>query len=416
MKKLVVQKFGGSSVATAEKIMNIAKRIAQEEKKGNNLVVVVSAMGKTTDSLVQLANEVNPHPSKREMDMLLSTGEQISIALLAMALHRLKVNAVSLTGMQVGIQTDSAHTKAKILHIKTNKIFDLLRKNHIVIVAGFQGVDKNLNITTLGRGGSDTTAVALAAALKADTCEIYTDVEGVYTADPRMVPESRKLDIITYDEMLEMASLGAKVLHSRSVVIAKKYNTKLVVKTSFYNIPGTIIVKEYKNMEDLLITGVTSKMDEAKITICGVPDTPGIAAKIFKALAEEDINVNMIVQSASRKGINDISFTISQSDIKDANNILQNLMKDVKAKDLNFDKNIGVVSIVGMGMASHPGIAQKMFETLGKHGVNIQMISTSEIKISCVIERSKVKMAMQKLHQSFGLDKVGKKILKGIKK
>jgi len=416
MSSIVVQKYGGSSVATAEKILNVAKRIISSYKEGKKLVVVVSAMGDTTDNLVKLAYQVNPSPSKREMDMLLSTGEQVSISLLAMALHRYNIDAVSLTGLQVGIHTDSAFTKAKILHIKTENILKHLRKNKVVIVAGFQGVDKDLNITTLGRGGSDTTAVALAAALKADVCEIYTDVVGVYTADPRIVPTARKLDVITYDEMLEMASLGAKVLHSRSVEIAKRFNTKLEVKSTFVNLPGTIIVKEYKDMEDLVVTGVTCKTDEAKVTISGVPDVPGIAAKIFRALAKENINVNMIVQSASRKGINDISFTISESDIEDTKKILNKIAKELKAESVDFDKNIGIVSVVGIGMRSHPGVAQKMFETLGKNNINIQMISTSEIKISCVIDRNKVKKAMQKLHLAFNLHKIGRKIKRGTKK
>jgi len=416
MERIIVQKFGGSSVANSERILNVAKRIASYYKQGNKIVVVVSAMGDTTDDLIKLAMEVNPNPSKREMDMLLSTGEQISIALLAMALHKLNIEAVSLTGLQVGIRTDSAFTKARILHINTKNILKHLKENKVVIVAGFQGVDKDMNITTLGRGGSDTTAVAIAAALKADLCEIYTDVVGVFTADPRIVKDARKLDIITYDEMLEMASLGAKVLHSRSVEIAKKFNVKLEVKSSFNNLPGTIIVEEYKGMEELVITGVTAKTDEAKITIRGVPDVPGVAAKIFKALANENINVNMIIQSASRKGINDISFTINETDVEDTKKALKSLSSELKFEDYDIDKDIGIVSVVGIGMRSHPGVAQKMFETLGKNKINIEMISTSEIKISCVIRREKVNEAVQKLHKAFNLEKIGRKISKAVVK
>ncbi len=414
MRKIIVQKYGGSSVADADKILNIAQRIRQTYEQGNNVIVVVSAMGNATDELIKLAYKVNPHPSKRELDVLLSTGEQVSIALLAMALHRYNIEAVSLTGGQVGIETDGAFTKAKIVNIKTESIKKYISQKKIVIVAGFQGVDRDMNITTLGRGGSDTTAVAVAAAVGADLCQIYTDVDGVYTADPRIVKNARKLDIITYDDMLELASLGAKVLHSRAVEIAKKFNTKLEVRSSFKNFAGTTIVKEYKNMENLLVTGVTSKDDESRVTIVGVPDVPGTAAKIFKELAKNNINVNIIVQSATQKGFNDISFTINENDIDDAKNVLNNIVTSIKAKDYYFDKEIGIISIVGVGMQSHPGVAQQMFETLGKNNINIQMISTSEIKISCVIDRKKLNKAMRELHKAFNLDKIGEK--KGSKK
>ncbi len=411
-KKLIVQKYGGSSVADAEKIKNVARRIAKTAKEGNNVVVVVSAMGDTTDNLVKLAYEVTKHPSKREMDMLLSTGEQVSIALMAMALHELKIDAVSLTAMQVGIHTDSAFTKAKIKHIKTERVKKYLEEGKVVIVAGFQGVDSNMNITTLGRGGSDTTAVALAAALESDICQIYTDVEGVFTADPRVVKDAVKLPLITYDEMLELASLGARVLHSRAVELGKRYNVKLEVRSSFNNKPGTIIVKEYKGMEDLVVTGVTFKEDEAKITITDVPDKPGVAAKIFGELAKENINVNMIVQSASRGDKNDISITVNENELEEAVKVLEKVKKEIKAKGVTFDRNIGIVSIVGIGMRSHPGIAEKMFETLAKNKINIQMISTSEIKISCVIAQNHLKKAVKELHKAFDLKNVTKKLKK----
>ncbi len=407
---IVVQKFGGSSMGDENKIKNVAKRIAATYKKGRKVVVVVSAMGKTTDNLVKLAYNINSSPSKREMDMLLSTGEQISISLLAMALHKLKINAVSLTGLQVGINTDSAHTKAKILDIKTNLVKRYLDKKNVVIVAGFQGVDKNMNITTLGRGGSDTTAMALAAALKADICEIYTDVDGVYTADPRLIKDAVKLEQITYDEMLEMASLGAKVMHSRAVEIAKRYNVKFEVKSSFNNKPGTIVYKEFKNMENLVVTGVTTNKNEAKVTITDLPDKPGIAAKIFKILSDNNINVNMIVQSSSKKKTNDISFTIDSSDLSDAKKIITAHLKKIGGADVYFDKNIATVSIVGIGMRSHPGIAKTMFETLSKNKINIQMISTSEIKISCVIEKQKIDIAAKQLHKAFELKNINKNV------
>ncbi len=413
MNKIIVQKYGGSSVADPEKIMNIAKRIKTNVKKNNKVIVVVSAMGKTTDQLVKIAAEITDSPSKREMDMLLSTGEQVTISLLAMALHKLKIEAISLTGLQVGITTDSSHTKARILHIKSNILKQYLKKNDVIIVAGFQGVDKNLNITTLGRGGSDTSAVALAASIKADKCEIYTDVDGVYTSDPRVVKEAKKIDMITYDDMLELASLGAKVMHSRSIEIAKRFNVKLEVRSSFNNKPGTIIYKEMKNMEDLVVTGVSFKKDEAKVTLNDLPDNPGVAAMVFKALADHDINVDMIVQSSSKIEVNDISFTIKENELKETMRILKDVCKKVKGRCVTSDRNIGVVSIVGIGMKSHSGVAQKMFEILSKSKINIQMISTSEIKISCIVDEKKVETAVRALHKGFGLDKIIKKIKKG---
>ncbi len=406
---IIVQKYGGSSMGDVSKIKNVARRIAEYYKKGYKVAVVVSAMGKTTDKLVKLAYEITKNPSKREMDMLLSTGEQISISLLAMALHNLNIDAISLTGLQVGINTDSAFTKAKILDIRTNLVKKHLKDKKVVIVAGFQGVDKDMNITTLGRGGSDTTAMALAAALKADLCEIYTDVDGVYTADPRIIKDAVKLDYITYDEMLEMASLGAKVMHSRAVEIAKRFDVKFEVKSSFKKKKGTIVYKEFKNMENLVVTGVTTNKSEAKVTIIDLPDKPGIAAKIFKLLSDNNINVNMIVQSSSQNKTNDISFTIDEADLNDAKKVISSNLSRLGGKEVFFDKNIGTVSIVGIGMRSHPGVAKTMFETLAKNKINIQMISTSEIKISCVINRNKVDTAAKALHKAFNLHNINKK-------
>jgi len=332
-----------------------------------------------------------------------------------MALHKFNINAISLTGPQVGITTDSAFMKARILHIQSNIMKDHLKRNDVLIVAGFQGVDKDNNITTLGRGGSDTSAVALAAATKAGRCEIYTDVDGVYTADPRVVKEAQKIDIITYDDMLELSSLGAKVMHSRSIEIAKRFNVKLEVRSSFNNRPGTIIYKEIKGMEDITVTGVSFKKDEAKVTISEVPDKPGVAAKIFQALAENNINVDMIVQSASRIGINDISFTIKTNELKETIKILNKVNKKVKGKNVSYDKNIGIISIVGIGMKSHPGVAAKMFNILSSNKINIHMISTSEIKISCVVDEKKIEAAARALHRGFELDTIRKKLKKKVK-
>ena len=378
--------------------------------RNEKVVVVVSAMGKTTDNLIKLAGNITDTPSRREMDMLLSTGEQVSIALLAIALHKLNLKAISLTGMQVGITTDSSFSSARILDIKAFVLRNHLKNNDVIIVAGFQGVDKDRNITTLGRGGSDTSAVALAAALKAERCEIYTDVDGVYTTDPRVVKDARKIDTITYDDMLELSSFGAKVMPSRSIEIAKRFNVKLEVRSSFNNKPGTIIYKETKGMEDLTVTGISFKNDEAKITIAGVPDSPGVAAGIFKSLSDNSINVDMIVQSASQKGINDISFTVLASDVKSAVEHLNNVVKKIKAGRVYSDKDISVVSIVGIGMKSHPGVAWKMFDILARQKINIQMISTSEIKISCAIARKDMTRAVKGLHKGFKLDRAGMKL------
>jgi aspartate kinase len=403
MGKLIVQKFGGSSVANVERIQNVAKRVASYKKKGNDLVVVVSALGDTTDDLIELANKINPEPSEREMDMLLSTGEQISVALLAMAIHKLGYEAISFTGTQVGIITDTNYSKARIIKINTDKIRQELKNKKVVIVAGFQGVTLNQDITTLGRGGSDLTAVALAKELSAHECEIYTDVEGIYTADPKVEPKAKKIKKITFDEMLEMASLGAQVMQARSIEVAKKFNVPIHVRSSFSNRPGTMIIKEVKRMEDVLITGITLNKNEAKITICDVPDLPGIAAKIFKELSWGGINVDMIVQNVSHTRKTDISFTINKANLTKTLRITKGVAKSIKAGQVLRDVDIARVSIVGVGMKSHPGVAAKMFETLAEQNINIEMISTSEISISCIIKKKFAETAVKSIHAKFGL-------------
>jgi aspartate kinase len=407
MPKLVVQKFGGSSVATVDRIKKIAQKVVKTYNNGFNVVVVVSALGDTTDNLISLAHQIDPSPSEREMDMLISTGEQVSVSLLAMAIHKLGKEAVSLTGSQVGIVTDSVHTKARIIDIKTKRIKEELKKKRIVIVAGFQGISADANITTLGRGGSDLTAVALAKALKADVCEIYTDVLGVYTADPRIVSNARKIEVISYDEMLELASLGAQIMQSRSIEVAKKFNIPLHVRSSFSDSEGTRIIKEVKMMEGVLVSGVAINKNEAKVTICDVPDKPGVAALIFKAIADANINIDMIVQNISRTGFTDISFTVEKVDLNKATKVIKSLVSKVKAGGVLQDKDIAKISVVGVGMRSHSGVAAKMFGSLGKAKINIEMISTSEIKVSCVIRKSKAQQALKILHKEFGL---GKKI------
>ena len=404
-KGLVVQKFGGSSVANVERIKKVAKRVASYKKLGHNCVVVVSALGDTTDDLIKLANSINMQPSEREMDMLLSTGEQISVALLAMAIHKLGYEAISFTGAQVGIITDARHTRARIIKINADKIREELRKGKIVIVAGFQGVTLNQDITTLGRGGSDLTAVALAKELHADECEIYTDVEGIYTTDPRIEPKAKKIEEITYDEMLEMASLGAQVMQSRSIEVAKKFNVPIYVRSSFSGKPGTMIVKEVNRMEDVSVTAVTINRNEAKITICEVPDKPGAAAKIFNQLANSGINVDMIVQNVSHLRQTDISFTISKSDALKAIKLTKRISSGIGAGEVLEDEDIARVSIVGVGMKSHLGVAATMFETLAKNKINIEMISTSDISISCIIKNKSAEVAVKALHEKFGLAK-----------
>ncbi|MDI6605539.1 MAG: aspartate kinase [Candidatus Omnitrophota bacterium] len=404
-KGLIVQKFGGSSLVNVERIQKVAKRVAGYRKEGYDLVVIVSALGDTTDELIELANKINPRPSEREMDMLLSTGEQISVALLAMAIHKLGLEAISFTGAQVGIITDTAHTRARIIKINADKIKEALVCGKIVIVAGFQGVTLNQDITTLGRGGSDLTAVALATELKADKCEIYTDVEGIYTTDPRIEPRAKKIEAITFDEMLEMASLGAQVMQARSIEVAKKFNVPLHVRSSFSDKPGTMIVKEAKKMEDVMVSGITLNKREAKITICNVPDRPGVAAKLFKKLSQEGINVDMIVQNVSHTRSTDISFTVSKVDTHKAMKITRRVAANIKAGEALQDEDIARVSIVGVGMKSNPGVAAKMFEVLAQNKINIEMISTSDISISCIIQKKFAEKAVRALHAKFGLGK-----------
>lgn len=404
-KGLVVQKYGGSSVANVERIQKVAQRVVSYSKKGCQLVIVVSALGDTTDELVELAAKINSNPSEREMDMLLSTGEQISVALLAMAIHKLGAQAISFTGSQVGIITDTSHTRARIIKINGDKIKEELKKGNIVIVAGFQGVTINQDITTLGRGGSDLTAVALAKELQAETCEIYTDVEGIYTTDPRIEPRARKIKKITYDEMLEMASLGAQVMQARSIEVAKKFNVPLHVRSSFSAKSGTMIIKEVKKMEDVVVSGITLNKNEAKITLCGVPDKPGVAVKLFKNLADAGLSVDMIVQNVSHTRQTDISFTIAKTDSAKASRITKAVAKKIGAGEALLDEEIARVSIVGVGMKSHHGVAAKMFGILADNKINIEMISTSDISISCIIKKKNAEIAVKKLHEEFGLNK-----------
>ncbi|OPX90451.1 MAG: Aspartokinase [Pelotomaculum sp. PtaB.Bin104] len=402
---LVVQKYGGSSVADAERIRRVARRVAGVRSEGHSIVVVVSAMGDTTDDLINLVKEITNSPPEREMDMILSTGEQVSIALLAMAIKETGVPAISLTGVQVGIMTDNAHTKARILEVRTDRLKKELDAGNIVIVAGFQGVDDANDITTLGRGGSDTTAVALAVALKADLCEIYTDVDGVYTADPRIEPNAAKLDVVFYNEMLELANLGAVVLHPRSVELAMQYSIPLHVRSSFNHNLGTI-VKEVDSMErSLVVTGVAYDLNVAKIGLYDVFDKPGIAYKLFKSLADNKINVDMIIQSATRDERNDISFTCSRDDLHKALSVVQEILPEIGASGMTSNDNVAKVSIVGAGMVSNPGVAAMMFGALAEEGINLEMISTSEIKTSCVIEEGEAKRAIQILHDKFNLAK-----------
>ena len=401
---LIVQKYGGSSVADAEKIRNVARRVAGSAP-GTQLVVVVSAMGKTTDGLVSLAHQITPAPDPREMDMLLATGEQVTIALLTMALQSLGLKARSFTGPQVGMRTDRAHTKARLTQITTERVRQALDAGEIAVVAGFQGLSDAGEITTLGRGGSDLTGVALAAALEADVCEIYTDVDGVYTADPNIVPDARKLGRVAYDEMLEMASLGAKVLQSRSVEFAKKYGVTVHVRSTFKPDPGTLVTKEEQAMEEVVGTGVTHDRSQAKISILRVPDRPGIAAQVFGAIAGKNIVVDMIVQNISRDGYTDMSFTLPRGDHARAVAALEEVARSIGAQGVVHDERVAKVSIVGVGMRSHSGVAAKMFATLAKEGINIQMISTSEIAVSCVIEDKYAELAVRALHDAFEVGK-----------
>ncbi|MBI4435795.1 MAG: aspartate kinase [Candidatus Omnitrophica bacterium] len=400
---LVVQKFGGSSVANPRLIKRVAARVVAQKKRGDDVVVVVSAIGDTTDDLIQLSRQITKNPLEREMDMLISTGEQVTIALLAMAIHQLGVEAISFTGAQVGILTDSSYTKAKILDIHSKRIEEELKKGRIVIVAGFQGMTLNQDITTLGRGGSDLTAVALAKVLRAKICEIYTDVDGVYTADPRIEKRARKLDRVSYDEMLELASLGAQVMQGRSMEVAKKFEVPLHIRSSFSNRPGTMIMKEVKAMEDIVVSGVTVNKAEAKVTLRGVPDRPGVAAKIFKEIAASNVNIDMIIQNVSRTGTTDVSFTVPQGDLRKTLEISRRVARKIGAEQVTYADDIAKVSVVGVGMRSHSGIAAKMFAALAAKRINIEMISTSEIKISCVIQRRFAERALRAVHQAFGL-------------
>lgn len=398
---LIVQKFGGTSVGDVERIKKVAEKAIKTKKEGNDVVVVVSAMSGATDYLINLGKQITNSPSKREMDMLVSTGEQVSIALLSIAIHSMGIDAISYNAMQIGIKTTSDYTKAKVLGINTEKIFKSLKEGKIVVVAGFQGIDEEGNITTLGRGGSDTTAVALAAALKADRCDIYTDVDGVYTADPRIVKNAKKLSCITHDEMLELASMGAKVLHDRSVIFAMKYGVPLRVLSTFVENEGTLIVKEYKNMEDLVVTGIAKKADETRVNISGVPDKPGVAAEIFKRLGEANINVNMIVQSVGKDSKSQISFTVLSTDVNDTKRIMDELKEELGAEEVSYDDDIAIVSVVGIGMKAHSGVAAAVFEELAKAKINIEMISTSEIKISVVIRKERADETVRLLHKRF---------------
>jgi aspartate kinase len=402
---LVVQKYGGTSVGNLDKIANVAKKVIRTKEEGNDIVVVLSAMSGETDRLIQLAQKAADEPDPREYDSLVSTGEQVTVALLAIILNGMGYPAKSFLGFQVRVRTDQAFKKARILDVDTEAIRAELKKGVIVVVAGFQGIDPDNNITTLGRGGSDTSAVALAAALKADVCDIYTDVDGVYTTDPNICSNARRLDRITYDEMLEMARAGAKVLQPRSVELAKKFNVPVYVKSSFTDEGGTLVTREEKEMEKEVVSGVTYDRDQAKITVIHVPDRPGVAARLFMPLSEKNIIVDMIIQNASIQGHTDLTFTVSRKDIREATRIISEVVRDVGAEKLEVDDNVAKVSIIGVGMISHSGVAARMFDTLAREGINIMMISTSEIKVSCVVESKYTELAVTVLHNAFGLGK-----------
>jgi aspartate kinase len=402
---LVVQKFGGTSVADIDKIKNVAAKAIREKKAGNEVVVVLSAMAGETDRLIALAHKAAESPNEREYDSLISTGEHVTVTLLAIVLNSMGYKAKSFLGFQVKILTDKAYKKARISLIDTEAIKKELKHGTIVIVAGFQGVDEDNNITTLGRGGSDTSAVALAAALNADQCDIYTDVDGVYTTDPNVCNKARRLDKISYDEMLEMAMTGAKVLQPRSVEMAKKYNVPVYVKSTFSDKGGTLVTKEDKDMEKEIISGITYDRDQAKITVVHVPDKPGVAASLFTPLSEHNISVDMIIQNVSAEGFTDLTFTVSKKEMKEAQKIVDATAKAVGAKKVEVDDDVAKVSIIGVGMVSHSGVAAKMFKTMANESINIMMISTSEIKISCIIKRKYTELAVTALHDAFGLEK-----------
>jgi aspartate kinase len=405
MPETVVMKFGGTSVADAERLKRAAKRIVEKREQGLNVVAVLSARGKETDRLIADAQEISPDPDPREMDMLLSTGERVSCALCAMAINDLGHRAISLTGSQAGIVTDTSHTKARILDVRADRIRDALDQGSIVLVAGFQGVSTAKDVTTLGRGGSDTTAVALAAAVGAEVCEIYTDVDGVFTADPRIVPEARKLPMVTFEEMLEMAASGAGVLQLRSVEYARNHGVRIHCRSSFHDKPGTVVVGDDATVEQPLITAVTHSSGEARLTLIGVPDTPGIAGRIFTTLADANVNVDMIIQNepVGEGAQAEVSFTVPKDDLRTARAALEPLVAEAGIADVVADESMGKVSIVGAGMKSHPGVAAKVFRTLGEEGINIDMISTSPIKISCVVNGDQLKQAVRVLHSAFEL-------------
>lgn len=402
---LIVQKYGGTSVGNVERIHRVAQRVAETKRAGHELVVVLSAMSGETDRLLRLASEITPNPDERELDLLLSTGERVTIALLAMDLRSMGVDARSFTGRQVGIITDSAHTKARIARVTAERIRAALKDGVVPVVAGFQGINEQSDVTTLGRGGSDLTAVALAAALKADRCVIYTDVDGVYTADPNVVPAARRLEKISYEEMLELASLGAKVLQSRSVEFAAKYCVPVEVRSTFKEGQGTLVTKEDTDMECAAVSGISGDRNQAKITVIGVPDRPGIAAGIFGPVADAHIVVDMIIQNVSQAGLTDISFTVPRADLVKAMRIVQEAAKRIEAKSVAVTESIAKVSLVGVGMRSHSGVAARMFDVLSRERINIMMISTSEIKISCVIDEKYLELAMRSLHAAFELDR-----------
>ena len=406
MNRLVVQKYGGTSVGNIERIKRIAERIARLRKEKIDIVVVVSAMAGETDKLLAMANQISAIGKDRDMDLLLSSGERVSCALLSMALDSIGCPAISMTGRQIGLLTDNSHTKARIKEVDTNRAIKSLEDGRVVVVAGFQGINEHGDVTTLGRGGSDTSAAAIAVALKAERCEIYTDVDGVYTADPNVVPNAHKMDRVSYDEMLEMSSLGAKVLQFRCVEFCKKYDMPLIVKSSLVeDSKGTLICKEDSSMEQPVVSGIMNDKNQAKITIKGVPDQPGIASKFFTGLADENLSVDMIIQNVSDESQTDISFTVAKEEINKATKIVQDLGKLIKARDITTDTNICKISIVGAGMRSHPGVAAKMFSTLSKENINIIMISTSEIRVSCIIEEKYGELAVRVLHKVFDMDK-----------
>ncbi|MBT7521044.1 MAG: aspartate kinase [Nitrospina sp.] len=406
MNRLVVQKYGGTSVGNIERIKKIAERIARLRKEKIDIVVVVSAMAGETDKLLAMANQISAIGKDRDMDLLLSSGERVSCALLSMALDSIGCPAISMTGRQIGLLTDNSHTKARIKEVYTNRAIKALEDGQVIVVAGFQGINEHGDVTTLGRGGSDTSAAAIAVALKAERCEIYTDVDGVYTADPNVVPNAHKMNRVSYDEMLEMSSLGAKVLQFRCVEFCKNYDMPLIVKSSLVeDSKGTLICKEDSSMEQPVVSGIMNDKNQAKITIKGVPDQPGIASKFFTGLADENLSVDMIIQNVSDESQTDISFTVAKAEINKATKVVQDLGKLIKARDITTDTNICKISIVGAGMRSHPGVAAKMFSTLSKENINIIMISTSEIRVSCIIEEKYGELAVRVLHKVFDMDK-----------